>query len=340
MMQSAQTVLQNLQKSIYTPTYFLQGEEVYYIDAITQYAEEKLLTPAEKNFNLTIAYGKECNMATLLTQARRFPMAAKLQVVIVKEAQEMADLKNATGQQLLLHYVQHPQPTTLLVFAHKYKTIDGRSAFGKALSKQNVLITSKKLYDQQLPAFIQSFVHNLELSITEKAVSLVEAYIGNDLTRIASELHKLRINLTPGSTITDGIVEAYIGLHKPFNVFELQKAIMQKDYPKSYQMIGICASSAKEHAALPIVTIVYNLFAKLLILHQTKETVPTKLAQQIDVHPYFIQRYLHAVRNYTLHQIMNNITYLHQADLQLKGINSNMSDYQIMKELIFKLMHP
>ncbi|MGI2261984.1 DNA polymerase III subunit delta [Candidatus Cardinium hertigii] len=339
-MQSPQKILEDLQKNSYTPIYFLQGEEVYYIDAITQYLEEKLLTTAEQNFNLTIVYGKECSMATLLTQARRFPMDARLQVVIVKEAQEMADLKNATGQQLLLHYVQHPQPTTLLVFAHKYKTIDGRSSFGKALSKHNVLITCKKLYDAQLPGFIKSFVQNLQLSITEEAVCLVEAYIGNDLTRIASELHKLRINLIPNSTITDGTVEDYIGLHKPFNVFELQKAIMQKDYPKSYQMIGICASSGKDHAALPIVTILYNLFAKLLVLHQTKETVPTKIAQQVDIHPYFIKGYLDAVQKYTLHQTIDNITYLHQADLQLKGINSNMDDYQIMKELIFKLMHP
>ncbi|WP_419241870.1 DNA polymerase III subunit delta [Cardinium endosymbiont of Nabis limbatus] len=339
MIQSAQTVLQDLQKGIYAPIYFLQGEEVYYIDAITQYIEEKLLTPAEKTFNLTITYGKECNMATLLTQARCFPMAAALQVVIVKEAQEMADLKNTTGQSLLLHYLQHPQPTTLLVFAHKYKTIDGRSNFGKTLSKQNALVTAKKLYDQQLPTFIKSFVKDLELSITEPAVCLVEGYIGNDLTRITNELHKLRINLTPGSTITDQMVETYIGLHKPFNVFELQKAIMQKDYPKSYQIIRVCASSTKEHAALPILTILYNLFSKLLVLHQTKETVPTKMAGQIDIHPYFIQGYLDAVQNYTLSQTMQNITHLHQADLQLKGVNAHISDDQIMKELIFKLMH-
>ncbi|TSJ81264.1 MAG: DNA polymerase III subunit delta [Candidatus Cardinium sp.] len=339
MIQSAQTVLQDLQKGLYAPIYFVQGEEVYHIDAITEYIETKLLTPAEKTFNLTIAYGKECSMATLLTQARRFPMATALQVVIVKEAQEMADLKNTTGQQLLLHYLQHPQPTTILVFAHKYKTIDGRSSFGKALSKQNVLITAKKLYDQQLSGFIKSFVKNLELSITEKAACLLEAYIGNDLTRITNELHKLRINLTPGSTITDNMVEAYIGLHKPFNIFELQKAIIQKDYPKSYQIIRVCASNAKEHAALPILAILYNLFSKLLVLHQTKETVPSKMAGQIDIHPYFIQGYLDAVQNYTLHQTMKNITYLHQADLQLKGIDSNTSDDQIMKELIFKLMH-
>ncbi|AXI24218.1 delta subunit [Cardinium endosymbiont of Sogatella furcifera] len=336
MTQSVQAVLQDLQKGIYLPVYFLQGEEVYYIDAITQHIEEKLLAPAEKTFNLTIAYGKESSMAALLTQARRFPMAAALQVVIVKEAQEMADLKNTVGQRLLLHYLQHPQPTTLLVFAYKYKTIDGRSTFGKALSKHSILITSKKLYDQQLPAFIQAFVENLKLFITEQAICLVEAYIGNDLTRIASELHKLHINLTPGSTITDGMVEAYIGLQKPFNVFELQKAIMQKDYPKSYQIISV----SKEHAALPMVTILYNLFAKLLILHQTKETIPTKLAGQIDIHPYFIQGYLDAVQNYTLHQTMDNITYLHQADLQLKGIDANVSEEQIMKALIFKLMHP
>ena len=153
MTQSAETVLKKLQEGIYEPVYFIQGEEVYYIDAITQYIETSILNPAEKSFNLTVVYGKECSMETLLTQARRFPMGAPKQVVIVKEAQEMTDLKNATGQQLLLHYLQHPQPATLLVFAYKYKTIDGRSAFSKALEKKTVLVSSKKLYDRQLLTF-------------------------------------------------------------------------------------------------------------------------------------------------------------------------------------------
>jgi DNA polymerase-3 subunit delta len=339
MAQSAENVLQNLKQGVYEPIYFIQGEEVYYIDTITQYIEENILTPAEKSFNLTIVYGKECSMATLLTQVRRFPMGAAKQVVIVKEAQDMIDLKNATGQQLLLHYLQHPQPATLLIFAHKYKTIDGRSAFSKSLEKKTVLVTSKKLYDQQLPAFIKSYVKTLEVSITEKAIWMVQECIGNDLNRITSELHKLRINLSTGSTITENIVETYIGLHKPFNVFELQKAIIMKDYSKSYQIISICALNTKEHAALPMVTILYNFFSKLLMLHQSKETTPVKIAQEIEVNPYFVQGYLNAVKNYTLRQTIQNITYLHEADLQLKGIDCNMANYQIVKELIFKLMH-
>ncbi|ROT47440.1 DNA polymerase III subunit delta [Candidatus Cardinium hertigii] len=339
MIQSAETVLQNLAKKIYEPIYFLQGEEVYYLDAITRHIEEQLLTPAEKGFNLSIFYGKECSMAALLTQARRFPMGADKQIVIVKEAQEMADLKNATGQQLLLHYLHHPQLTTLLVFAYKYKTIDGRSTFSKVLNKNTVLVTSKKLYNQQLPTFIKSFVKTLELSITEKAIWMLQACIGNDLTRIVNELHKLRLNLNTGNTITDSIVETYIDLSKPFNVFELQKAIMQKDYPKSYQIISICALNAKEHAALPIITILYIFFSKLLLLHQTKETDPAKISKHIEIHPYFVQGYLDARRHYPLHQILQNITYLHQADVQVKGIDCNTNDYQVMKELIFKLMH-
>ncbi|WP_339043968.1 DNA polymerase III subunit delta [Cardinium endosymbiont of Tipula unca] len=332
-------MLQALQKEMFSPVYFLQGEEPYYIDAITEYIENHILQPTEKSFNLTVVYGKECNMATLLTQARRFPMGSTKQVVIVKEAQEMADLKNTTGQQLLLNYLAHIQPATLLVFAHKYKAIDGRSAFSKTLEKKTVLVNCKKLYDQQLPTFIKSFAKRLELSITEKAVWMIQEFIGNDLNSITNELHKLRINFTAGSTITESIVETYVGLHRPFNVFELQKAIMQKDYAKSYQIISICSLNAKEHAALPIVTILYNFFSKLLILHQTKEKTPTKMAQQIEINPYFLQGYLDATKKYHLHQILQNITYLHEADLQLKGINCNINDYQIMKELIFKLMN-
>ena len=188
---------------------FLQGEEVYYIDAITQHIEKNILSLSEKSFNLTIFYGKECSMATVLTQARRFPMGANHQVVIVKEAQEMTDLKNTTGQQLLLKYIKIPQSTTLLVFAYKYKVLDGRNAFSKSLEQSSVLVTSKKLYDQQIPVFIKSFVRDLELSITDKAIWMVQECIGNDLTRIANELRKLRINLVVGDTITDQIVEDF-----------------------------------------------------------------------------------------------------------------------------------
>ncbi|TDG95603.1 DNA polymerase III subunit delta [Cardinium endosymbiont of Culicoides punctatus] len=339
MSQSAERVLQELQKGIFHPVYFVQGEETYYIDAITEYAENQILHLEEKGFNLTVVYGKECNMATLLTQVRRFPMGAARQVVIVKEAQEMADLKNATGQQLLLNYLEHIQPATLLIFSHKYKTIDGRSTFSKALEKKTVFVNCKKLSDHQLPTFIKSFVKKLQLTITEKAAWMTQEFIGNNLNRITNELQKLSISLPAGSTITDEIVERYIGLQRPFNVFELQKAVMQKNYAKSYQIISICSLNIKEHTALPIVTVLYNLFSKLLILHQTKEASPTKLAQQIEVNPYFVQGYLDATKKYSLQQTLQNMTYIHQADLQLKGINCNMNDFQVMQELVFKLMH-
>lgn len=339
MVQSTESVLKALEKGVYEPLYFVQGEETYYIDAIAQHIEEKVLKPEEKSFNLSIFYGKECTMTALLTQARRFPMVSSKQVILVKEAQEMADLKNAIGQQRLAHYLQRPQPATILVFAYKYKTIDARTVFGKALAANAVLVTCKKPYDHQLPAFIRTAVEKFGRSITEKAIWMLQECVGNDLTRISHELQKLRINLSAGSTITETMVEAYIGMHKPFNVFELQQAIMKKEYAKSYQIAQVCALNSKEPTALPIVTVLYAFFSKLLVLHQTKETTPAKLAQQISVHPYFVQGYLDAIKRYPLHQTLRNMTHLHEADLHAKGIGSNASDDQIIKELIFKIMH-
>ena len=339
MAHSAETILKALKKSSYKPFYFIQGEETYYIDAMIKYMETSILTPMEQSFNLTIFYGMECNMVTLLTQARRFPMGASKQVVVVKEAQEMADLKNNTGQRLLLDYVNHPQPTTLLAFAYKYKTIDGRSAFGKALAMKEVLVTSNKLYDRQLPDFIHAFVAEIGLSITEEAVWMIQAYMDTDLSKIASELQKLRINLAQGTEITSAMVIHYIGSHKPFNVFALQNAVMKKDYPKSYTIMSHAVFSLKDQSAFIIIAVLYGLFSKLLLLHESKALTPAKAAQVIKVPPYFVQDYLHALKQYALSQILKNITYLYEADLQLKGVECSMTDDQILKELIFKLMH-
>ncbi|AWN81830.1 DNA polymerase III subunit delta [Candidatus Cardinium hertigii] len=339
MIQSAETVLQKLQQGSYAPIYFLQGEESYHIDAITKQVADTLLTPAERSFNLTIFYGKECSMAALLTQARRPPIGTAKQVVIVKEAQEMSDLKQANGQKLLLNYLRCPSAATVLLFAYKYKTIDGRSLLYKALANHTVVVTAQKLYAQQLPAFIQSIVKKMGCTITDKAIGMLQTCLGNDLTKIANELHKLGINLTEGSSITDRMVETYIDLYQPFNIFALQKAIMQKDYAKSCQIVGQSAANIQAHAALPVVALLYNCFSKLIVLHETKATELTMLAQQIEVPPYFVPDYLNALKNYTLPQTLQNITYIYQADLQLKGIEPAPSTQQILQLLVFKLLH-
>ena len=339
MAQSAQTLLKKLKKNVWQSCYFLQGEEVYYIDAITQHFATQILAPEEKALNLTTVYGKSASMAAVLTQARRFPMHGPHQVVIIKEAQEMADLKKEKGKALLLHYLDHPQPTTCLVFAHKYKTIDARSSLSKALDKHQALFTSSPISDQALPKFIQERAIALGFSIQDAATWMLQEYVGNNLTGLVTELEKLQLTLPSDSTITTEIVDAHIGQHKSFHAFEFQLAVMQKDYPKSYRMLTTSFLHAKDQPTLMVIALLYGFFSKLLVLHQTQETDPNRAAQQTGVPVYFIGRYLKARSQYTLAETLQNINHLYEADLQCKGVHANMTDYQIMKELTFKLMH-
>ena len=333
-------VLNDLKKKKYEPIYFLQGEEPYYIDLIADYIVHNVLTVAEKSFNQTIVYGKESNMVDVLTHARRFPMGAKQQVVLVKEAQEMQDLKNTVGQQLLINYSQSVQPATLLVFAHKYKTIDARSRLGKVLAKETVLVNTKQLYDNQVSPWIHQLVTEKGLRITEKGVWMLHKFIGSDLARINKEIDKIATNLEAQGVIDDNVIQKYVGISRIFNAFELQKALIKKDYTKAIQIVTHFAGDPKNNPAIPIVALLFSFFSKLLLIHQEKDQSSYNIAKILRINPYFAGDYLTAIAHYDFPQVMKNIEYLHQADLQLKGIDyPPILPGNVLKELVFKLMY-
>ncbi|MEL6606671.1 MAG: DNA polymerase III subunit delta [Bacteroidota bacterium] len=335
-----QQVLTQLQKKQYASVYFLQGEEPYYIDLITNYVEANVLSDAEKGFNLTVVYGKEGTIPTILSHARRFPMGSEYQVVLVKEAQELQDLKKEAGRKLLESYIQSPQPATLLVFAHKYKTLDARRSLSKTLAKQAVLVNSKKLYDNQLGAWITTYARDKGLSITEKATWMLQEYIGNDLERLANELSKICLNIEQSTGIDDVMVQTYVGISRNFNAFELQKALAKKDVPKAQQIVAHFAANPKNNPAIPLVALLFSFFSKLLRLHHAQDKSDAALAKALQVSPYFVQEYITAAKHYPLPKVIENIHHLHQADLQLKGVDYPATpEGQILKELIFKLMH-
>ncbi|HAN49478.1 MAG TPA: DNA polymerase III subunit delta, partial [Amoebophilaceae bacterium] len=190
---SPQQVLTALQQKQYAPVYFLQGEEPYYIDLLTNYMEENVLSASEKDFNLTVVYGKEQTMSEILTHARRFPMGSERQVVVVREAQELQDLNREEGRKYLEAYVKSPQPATLLVWAYKYKILDVRRSLGRVLAQQAVLVHAKKIYDHQVAAWITAYVRERGLSITEQATWMLQEFIGSDLARLANELNKIQL---------------------------------------------------------------------------------------------------------------------------------------------------
>jgi len=336
----ATEILNNLKENSFNPIYFLQGNESFYIDEVSNYIEDNVLSEADIGFNQTIMYGKDCKMHEVLTNAKRFPMMAERQVVIVKEAHLLGDFKNKEGRALLEAYVNNPLSTTVLVFCYKYGKLDGKTTLAKSLKKNSVVLTSEKLRDYQVPKWILDYLSKKGFKITELATQLLTDHIGSNLERLANEIDKLLINLKPDTVIDDALIEKNIGISKDYNVFELQNAILFRDVMKANRIVKYFGANPKDHHPIPIIALLYTLFNKLLIVHQAKDKSPQSLARELKVNPYFVKDYLIGARNYPFYAVMKNIEYVYQADLEVKGIGSPaLTGENILKQLVFKLIH-
>jgi DNA polymerase-3 subunit delta len=324
----------------YAPVYFLQGEETFYIDLISDYLEAHVLTEAEKGFNQVIVYGKDATMATILTHARRFPMMSDRQVVIVKEAQEIQDLNKEIGAKLLLDYLTKQVPSTVLVFCHKHKTLDKRREVGKKIDQYAVMLNAKKLYENQLPDFVHEYIKEKKVLADDRAVQVLCEYVGNDLHRLANEIDKLIISLPAGSGITVEQVMNQVGVSKEYNIFELQKAILQRDTLLANKIVNYFESNTKKNPMIPVVAFLYSFFSKLLMASQVSDKSEKGLASELKVSSYAIRDYTLALRYYQPLKIIDNISALKDADLKLKGVNTGSADDgQIFRELIWRIMN-
>ena len=339
-MVAPEAVLKDLKNNKYAPVYFLQGEEPYYIEKISNYIEHHALQEHEKGFNQIIMYGQDVTIAAILGNARRYPMMAERQVLIVKEAQNISDLGKESGEKMLTAYISNPLPSTILVFNYKLKKLDARKTFTKSIDKFTVFVESKKFYDNQLPDWITSYFTEKGFKVSPRTSVLIGDYIGNNLERIANEIDKLLINLKPGEEVTPDHVQRYIGISKEFNVFELQKALTVRDVLKSNQIVNYFAANPKNNPIIPIISSLFSFFSKLLIAHHTKDKSERSLASAIGVNPYFVKDYIGALKNYPTAKVIAVVHDLKIADLQSKGVESpNISDGEILKELVFKILH-
>jgi DNA polymerase-3 subunit delta len=336
---TADSVLKDLKSNKYAPVYFLQGDEPYYIDLIAEYIENHALSPEEKGFNQTVVYGKDVNVVGILNTARRFPVMAQRQVVIVKEAQEIQDLGQEKARTMLQNYCLKPVPSTILVFCHKYKKLDGRSKLAQTIAKESVFIETKKLYDNQIPNWISNYFQEKGFKITEKAVILLAEFIGNDLSRMANEIDKLLINFTEKVQINEEVISKYVGISKEYNTFELQDALAKKDVVKANRIVNYFALNPKNNPIIPIIALLYSYFTKVMMVHHSEDKSKQGIAKTLGVNPFFVDDYLTASKNYSVPKLIKVIEFLREADLHSKGINSNIEDGQILKELVFKVLH-
>ena len=312
------------------PIYFLMGEEPYYIDRITEYLEKNLLSDDEKGFNQMVLYGRDTTIDDIVSNAKRYPMMAERQVIIVKEAQELS----RTIDQLE-KYAENPQPTTVLVFAYKYKTLDKRKKVTKTLEKKGVIFESKKMYENQVGTWIKNILKNRGYSIEPKAMAMLVEFLGNDLSRIANELNKLEIILPKGSTITPNHIEENIGFSKDFNVFEFRKAIGEKNQLKAYQIANYFAQNQKDNPIVMTNGLVFSFFSALLQFHGLKDKSPNNAARILKVSPYFVQDYITAAHNYPMKKVSSIVQTLREVDVKSKGVGANsMSNSDLLKEML------
>ncbi len=337
----ANKIITELKGGKYRPVYFLQGEEAFYIDQISDYIEKNALEESQKGFNQVILYGRDIDVNVVIQNARRFPMMSERQVVIIKEAQDLKGLGRENEAKLLMDYIANPLPSTILVFCHKNKVLDGRKALAKTIDKNAVLVTTKKLYDNKIPAWVGDYVKERGYRIGIKATALLAESVGSDLARLSNEIEKIIINVpSKGSEITEDHIQKFVGISKDYNVFELQKALMIKDVVKANRIINYFAQDPKGNPLIPIITVLFGFYSRLLMAHHQQDKSERNIASVLKVNPYFAKDYLTGIRNYNLTATFNCIRFLKDADLQSKGIKGgSMKEEDIMKELVFKLLH-
>ena len=317
------------------PIYFLMGEEPYYIDKISEFIEQSILTEEEKGFNQMVLYGRDISVEEIISNAKRYPMMAEKQVIIVKEAQELVrTIENLSS------YAEKPQPTTVLVVCYKYKTLDKRKKLAKLVAKSGELFDSKKLYENQVSDWIRRILSGKKYEIDPKAAQMLVEYLGNDLSKVSNELDKLMLILPNGSKITPKIIEENIGISKDFNNFELRKSVGEKDVLKANQIINYFAQNQKNHPLVMTISLLNSFFTQLLKYHGLKDKSKGSVAKALKVNPYFVGDYVTAGRNYPMRKVSQVISFLRDADLKSKGVGaSNLSQGDILKELLFKIIH-
>ncbi|MBX3253547.1 MAG: DNA polymerase III subunit delta [Chitinophagaceae bacterium] len=330
---STEKILTDWKQKKFKPIYWLEGEESYYIDQVVDYAEHSILPESEAGFNLTVFYGRDANWSEVVNACRRYPMFADKQVVILKEAQQMRDLEKLEG------YIEHPLASTIFVVAHKEKKVDGRSRMAKLLKDKAVLVSTKKMYDSQLPEWANELVASKGYTISPKALMLLVDHIGNDLGRINNEIDKLLMNAGNRKTITEEDIELYVGVSKEYNVFELQNALLRKDTGKAMRIIQYFESNPKVGPIQLVLPSLYNFFSKVYILFSAQTKDEKAAAALLGVNPYFVKDYLAAAKNYGYEGVEKTLLLLHQYNLKSIGINSpGTEDASLMKELVMKMV--
>lgn len=320
----------------FKPVYLLMGDEAYFIDNLTELLTSTVLTETEKDFNMLTFYGVDADVNAIISSARRFPMMAEHQLIVVKEAQHLEQLE------LLDHYARNPMPSTVLVINYKHGSIDKRKALVKNIDAIGVVFESKKLYDNQIPAFITTYFREKEIGIDEKSAHMLADYVGNDISKLIPQLQKLEVSLSEGSRrVTSDLIEKNVGISKDYNNFELQNAIIRKDFLTANRIVDYFGKNPKDNPMMATVTVLFNYFSNLLecfwLPRKDEQSIMAALNMRSS---YFVRDYLTGLRNYNANKVIEIISDLRTFDARSKGIdNISASQGELLKELVYRIMH-
>ena len=344
---SFEQILKDIKNKVYYPVYFLSGEEPFFIDVISDYLEEQVLDEMEKEFNLSILYGKDTDIPNILSVAKRFPMMASHHLVIVREAQNVRNMEIREGQkttnpenEALVKYLENPLESTILVFCYKYKNLDRRRKMAKTILQNGVLFEGKRIYDNQLPAWISDYVQRKGYKIGVKATQMLADHLGTDLAKVTNEIQKLFISLPKGAEITPAAIEENIGISKDYNIFELQDALGDQNPEKAFRIAKYFGDNQKSNPLFLTLGMLYLYFQKLMLYHYATDKSEKGLASAIGVNPFLMKGYHKAARNFPPDRIERIFSYLRECDLKLKGVGNRSADAgELLKELTFKILN-
>jgi len=330
---NAEKIIADVKKGNVKPVYWLEGDEEFFIDQIMDYAEKYILSESEASFNLTIFYGRDASWPDVVNTCRKYPMFSERQVVLLKEAQAMKDIDKLEG------YIEHPLSSTILFIAYKNKKVDGRTRLAKLLKEKAVVLSTKKLYENELPEWTDALIQSKGYTISRKALFLLIDHIGNDLSRLRNEVDKLALNLGHRKAINEDDIEKYIGISKEYNVFELQQAIATKDLYKAMRIVQYFESNPKAGPLQLIFPSLYNFFSKVQMIHAVPAPDEKALAAAIGVSSWFVKDYINTAKRYTPGEVEKTILLLHQYNLKSIGIgDAGTDDAELLKEMVVKMI--
>lgn len=330
---SAEKIIGDWKKKNFKPLYWLEGEEDYYIDLVMNYAEHNILNESEAGFNLSVFYGKDANWADVVNACRRYPMFAEMQVVLLKEAQQMKDIDKLEG------YVENPLPSTIFVVSYKEKTLDKRTKLYKTIKKEGEVFTSEKIRDYKMVEWVKEYVGQQDFEMTPKAIALLVEFVGNDLSRVTNEIEKVTVNLGNRKSITEDDIEKYVGISKEYNAFELQNALAVKDMAKAIKIIQYYESNPKAAPIQLVLPSLYNFFSKLYSIYGIADKTENGVKSLFYNNPFAAREGLAAAKLYGYEGVEKALLLLHEYNLKSVGVgSSNVSDGSLMKEMVVKMM--